>query len=231
MLFSVIIPTHNRPAYLAEAVASVLAQSIADFELLVINDGDALATLPNDPRIRILDNHQRGAVAARNDGVAQARGHFIAFLDDDDRWIAEDHLALALAELQNGAAFTFADGVMTFPGESIPRHFNLDANATSLEQDNTILISAVCYARQLHEVLGNFDEALPYYWDWDWYLRVARAGHKIFHIEKPMVDIRIHPQNMSGSSNERARRAGLDAFSAKHHLGLLSLKNHTDFIL
>jgi glycosyltransferase involved in cell wall biosynthesis len=230
MQFSVIIPTRNRPQFLSEAVASVLAQSIDELEVLVVNDGDAPIELLNDPRIRVLDNQQRGAVIARNFGVAESQGAIIAFLDDDDIWIDPHHLAKAKSAIENGAAFTFANGIMQFPNEAKPRLFNHSANAQSLQHDNTILISAVCYRRDLHQQLGTFDEASPYYWDWDWYLRVARAGHALQHIESAVVDIRIHPQNMSGDQNIAARRAGLDAFSAKHNLGNIPLKNHTDFV-
>jgi glycosyltransferase involved in cell wall biosynthesis len=225
---SVIIPTRDRLQFLSEAVASVAGQSFGDWELLLVNDGVSALPKNNDPRIRVFDNLQRGAVSARNLGVAHARGSLIAFLDDDDTWIDAGHLAAAAKALQQDAFF-FADGIMKFPGESSPRVFARDADATSLEQDNTILISAVCYRRALHDELGPFDEALPYYWDWDWYLRVARAGHRLVRRTHTVVDIRIHPQNMSGDSNAQARRENLDRFAGKHGIGPLVLKNHADF--
>ncbi len=228
-MFTVIIPTRNRPDFLAESVRSVLAQDYGDFELLVVNDGGDPVTTFQDRRIGVLDNQQRGAVAARNLGVGAARGTFIAFLDDDDQWIDRGFLGLAAAALAT-SEFVFADGEMRFPDEAQPLIFSQDADAHSLMRDNTILISAVCYARSLHETLGAFDKALPYYWDWDWYLRVARAGHRLRHLKKPVVDIRIHAQNMSGDSNVTARRANLDAFAAKHGLPPIALKNHADFV-
>ena len=229
-MFSVIIPTRNRPDFLPEAVASVLAQQDAALELIVVNDGDRPVSLAPDPRLRIVENGSRGAVPARKAGVAAARNDFIAFLDDDDVWIDRHHLAMAQNAFKHGAGFTFGNGIMRFPGEATPRPFDHDATADSLAENNTILISAVCYRRGLHETLGTFDEALPFYWDWDWYLRVARAGHRLAHIKRSVVDIRIHAQNMSGDSNLAARQANLDAFSAKHGLGRLVLKNHTDFV-
>lgn len=228
-LFSVIIPTRNRPDYLAEAVASVLAQSEHDFELLIVNDGVPLESPPRDRHVRILENEARGAVPARKLGVAQALGQFVAFLDDDDQWIDRDHLKRSAAVLKT-ESFAFGDGLMQFPGEAHPRLFDRDADAASLARDNTILISAVCYRRRLHDALGAFDETLPYYWDWDWYLRVARAGHVLHHMNHAVADIRIHPQNMSGEMNREARRDNLDRLSAKHGLGFITLRNHTDFV-
>ncbi|MCA0434216.1 MAG: glycosyltransferase [Proteobacteria bacterium] len=229
-MFSVVIPTRNRPAYLPEAVASVLAQRDSELELIIVNDGDGPIQLPGDPRLRVIENGARGAVPARNAGVTAASGDVIAFLDDDDVWIDEHHLASAAAEFSAGADFTFGNGIMRFPGEAAPRIFDHGASAETLAQDNTILISAVCYRRSLHERLGAFDEALPFYWDWDWYLRVARAGAPLAHVRRNVVDIRIHAQNMSGMGNFEARQANLDAFAAKHGLGRLVLKNHTDFV-
>jgi glycosyltransferase involved in cell wall biosynthesis len=227
--FTVIIPTYNRPHFLLAAVQSVQMQKYVNFELLIVNDGDDAIAAFDDPRIRVLNNNGRGAVPARNFGVAEARGTFIAFLDDDDVWTDALHLSKAHEALLTGADFYFADGVMRFPnGEA--RAFMRDANAATLAHDNTILISTVCYAKTLHNALGHFDEALPYYWDWDWYLRVARAGFIIHRHSQPAVDIRVHAQNMSGDDNLARRRANLDLLRAKHGLGEIAIKNHTDFV-
>ena len=226
--FSVIIPTRNRENYLAEAVASVMAQRDVSLELLVVNDGDPLHIKFSDARIRVLENGKRTAVPARNLGVANARGEFIAFLDDDDFWIDDQHLAKALTAFHQHTDFYFANGLMQFPDGS-EKLFDRDATSQTLERDNTILISAVSYRRSIHNVLGQFDESIPYYWDWDWYLRVARGGFKLMHQKAPAVCIRVHEGNMS-SANEPARRANLDMLEAKHKLAPIPLKNHTDFV-
>lgn len=227
--FSVIIPSRNRPRYLAEAVASVLAQTFADFELLVVNDGAGEISSVRDPRLKILNNYQHGAVAARNLGVATASGDFIAFLDDDDVWVRGDHLDVAAASLTSSCDFYFADGAMVFPDGS-RKLFARDATAKSLERDNTILISAVCYKKSLHASLGLFDVTLPYYWDWDWYLRVVRSGAKFEWRKLAVVDIRIHAQNMSGHDNLALRRANLNLLQIKHNLLNVDLKSHIDFV-
>jgi glycosyltransferase involved in cell wall biosynthesis len=227
---SVIIPTRDRPDFLAEAIASVLLQTQSDLELIVVNDGEHLPFLTQDHRVKRLDNHGRGAVSARNLGLAQASGNYIAFLDDDDTWTDPNHLQDAIRACEAGADFVFADGVMQFPAEASPRLFNRNATRESLASDNTILVSAICYRQSLHRALGIFDEALPYYWDWDWYLRVARSGAVLRHLEKSAVNIRIHAQNMSGESTRAARAANLAALASKHQLGPLTLKNHTDFV-
>jgi glycosyltransferase involved in cell wall biosynthesis len=226
-VFSVIIPTRDRPHYLRSAISSVLRQSQAPEEIIIVNDGDPIATAFGDRRVRVLNNGRRGPVAGRQLGVESAKGEAIAFLDDDDEWHDPSHLALASEALQQGASFTFSDGTLVFDQAGIPDvPFQYAADAASLESDNTILISAVCYRRDLHETLGSFDMALPYYWDWDWYLRVARGGHDLHHVAVPTVTIRVHTGNMSGDTSADARQTNLEALARKHAIPLPRLKNH-----
>ena len=143
-------------------------------------------------------------------------------------FIDPQHVAKAAAEFHQHTDFYFANGEMHFSDGKM-KLFDENATALSLEKNNTILTSAMCYRRTIHDRLGVFDEALPYYWDWDWYLRVARGGFKLYHQKLPAVAIRVHKNNMS-SSNEAARRANLDALQTKHKLAHIPLKNHTDFV-
>jgi glycosyltransferase involved in cell wall biosynthesis len=227
--FTVIIPTRDRPDFLNQSVASVLNQNEADLELLIVNDGEPLQTSFSDARVRVLDNHKRGAVHARNLGVETAKGEIIAFLDDDDIWIDQNHLAKSATALAQRPGFYFANGVMAFPDGTV-RDFSHKATAATLKKDNTILISAVCYTKSLHEALGRFDESIPYYWDWDWYLRVARSGAPLHHQTTPAVSIRVHANNMSGTANAAPRQENLDHLCVKHRLQKIVLKSHIDFV-
>lgn len=229
-MFSVIIPTCNRPEFLRTALASVLGQTVDDLEAIVVDDGDgsgaAMARSLGDPRIVAIDNSRRGPVRARIAGVSAAGRPYVAFLDDDDWWQDPRHLERAEARLASDADFWFSDGELV-PEDGSPRiPFAFDADAASLERDNTILISAVAYRRELHARLGEFDESLPYYWDWDWYLRIARSGARLARGTVRSVAIRTHAGNMSGEGQAAERRANLDRFAAKHGLAHLELKNH-----
>src|SRR5258708_1168754 len=95
-LFSVIVPTMGRPEALERAIASILVQTIDDFEIVVVNDGGAeLHERSKDPRIRVVQRGgSSGPAAARNRGIDAAVGRYVTFLDDDDRLLPE-RLALA----------------------------------------------------------------------------------------------------------------------------------------
>ena len=84
---TVIMPTYGNRGYLAESVRSVLDQSFSDFELLIVDDcsREPIEVGSDDPRIRVLRHvRNQGPAAARNTALAHARGHYVAFLDDDD---------------------------------------------------------------------------------------------------------------------------------------------------
>ena len=230
---SVVIPTRGRHHFLKQAIASVLAQTHAPAEIIVVDDGVGAAEAVGHmhPSITVLDNRERGPVPARNMGVAHATGQCISFLDDDDWFTDDSYFETVAAAFDRGAAFCYCDGVMAFEDGRPSLPFAFPADADSLARDNTILISGVVYRRGLHEELGPFDESLPFYWDWDWYLRIARAGHALTHIQRPVVAIRVHARNMSGESLERQRRANLNEFSTKHGLPPIPLKNHLDIAL
>ena len=94
MLISVVIPLYNKEQYIGSAVSSVLSQTFHDVEVIVINDGStdggaAIVHEYGDRRIRLIDQKNQGVSAARNRGIAEARGELIAFLDADDEWLPD----------------------------------------------------------------------------------------------------------------------------------------------
>jgi glycosyltransferase involved in cell wall biosynthesis len=93
-LVSVVIPTYNAPAYLKEALATVFAQTLDDLEVIVVNDGSTDDTAEHlarvqDPRLRVVTQENRGIGPARNRGIEEARGVYVAFLDHDDLWLPD----------------------------------------------------------------------------------------------------------------------------------------------
>jgi len=89
--FSVVVPTYNRADSVAATLDSVFAQTFADLEVIVVDDGSSDGTLEalariDDPRLIVVAQQNAGPAAARNHGVRRARGEYVAFLDSDDRW-------------------------------------------------------------------------------------------------------------------------------------------------
>ncbi|MFN0316552.1 MAG: glycosyltransferase family 2 protein [Burkholderiales bacterium] len=101
--FSVVLPTHNRPKFLAEAVASIAVQTMRDLEVIVVDDDSVPPAQPNDAgiSIRLIRHAQaQGGAASKNTGASAARGELIAFLDDDDLY-APTYLERAAKALDN----------------------------------------------------------------------------------------------------------------------------------
>lgn len=227
---SIIIPTKDHPDLLQRALASAQAQSYRDFELIVVDDGDGsgagLAEALGLDHLQVLLTGGSGHVPARNLGVAAARGRRIAFLEDHDWWDSPDHLAGMLAGADKG--LVYASGRIVAESEradagselAFPAH----ADAEAIRHDNRLLVSGVIYPRSLHQNLGSFDDKLPYYWDWDWYLRLFAAG---VPFTGPLGDaVRIPARDgRTVATNLAARQANLARLAAKHGLGQLVLRN------
>lgn len=233
-LVTVIIPTVDRPRLLERAIGSALTQEGVRFEVLVVDDGggagiDYVEALGRSD-VRAISSERQGQVPARRLGVREARGALIAFLDDDDWWAAPDHLARLMAVMPDEPALAYASGIVVVedealnPVEEMP--FRSFATAATLASDNTLIVSALLFARQLIDMHGEFDAAFPYYWDWDWYLRLARAGVPLVASNGDAVRVSARAGSVSSAANLAARRADLDRLSEKHGLGHIPLRNH-----
>jgi glycosyltransferase involved in cell wall biosynthesis len=231
-LFSVVIPTRDRVPLLRRAIASVRRQSLKPIELVVVDDGDGEGAAAASGQsgfgpVSVLRTGGAGQVRARNLGIAAARGRRIAFLDDDDWWEDEHHLA-ALDHALRGPGLAYASGHVVREDAEPPERLPYAAHADhrSIRRDNMLLVSGIAYDRSLHDRLGGFDEALPYYWDWDWYLRLFHAGVAFVEAATCGVCISVRGGTVSSAENERQRRLNLDRLADKHGLGAIALKNH-----
>ncbi|WP_254568467.1 glycosyltransferase family A protein [Oscillatoria sp. HE19RPO] len=93
-LVSVVVPVYNVEAYIAETIQSILKQTYSNFEILIVNDGSTDRSIEiiqtfDDPRITLIHQENQGVSAARNRGIAQAKGEYIALIDGDDIWVPE----------------------------------------------------------------------------------------------------------------------------------------------
>ena len=200
---STIIPTYNRPAFLREALASVLAQTYQDSETIVVDDGstpvarDATRQLVDEYArarscpIRYLFQPHQGVSAARNRGVAASRGDFLAFLDSDDIWQPEK-LAhqVAFFEAQPTAQICQTQETWIRHGVRVnPRNKHSKPQGDIFVQslaDCLVSPSAVMLRRALFERMGGFDEQLPACEDYDLWLRIS-VREPVYLIDTPLV--------------------------------------------
>ena len=184
---SVIIPTYNRAAMLPRAVNSVLAQTFADFELLIVDDCSADQT-PEvvagfaDPRIRSFRHCRNGGTAkTRNTGIANARGEYIAFLDDDDEYLPpnlEQQVAvLDAASPEVGLSYVWNSQVG--PSGEVVRtvcrtHSGYVFDKALAMGFSLTVGSAALFRRAVFEVAGYFDESLRRAEDNEFQFRFAR---------------------------------------------------------
>lgn len=128
MRVSVIIPLFNKAPFIERALKSVTSQTFADFELIVVDDGStdmgvAIVESFADSRLRIIKQANAGPGAARNRGLKEARGEFVAFLDADDEWLP-DFLAESFKSLEDKPeASAVTSGYFSFPGGASTERF------------------------------------------------------------------------------------------------------------
>lgn len=192
---SVVIPTFNRWPMVGEAVASVLAQTYGDLELIVVDDGSTDDTgrelAKFGDRLRYFATENRGAAAARNFGVRQARGRYVAFLDSDDLWrpsklqaqvsYMEEHPEIKVCQTEE---IWIRNGVRVNP-KAVHRKPSGNIFLRSLELC-LVSPSAVLLTRELFKELGGFDESFPVCEDYDLWLRLA-AKYPVPLIAEPLV--------------------------------------------
>ncbi len=200
-VFTVVIPTHNRCELLRAAVASVRTQTFSSWELCIVDDGstDATAALLaqlSDERVTTVHHeHPKGVSAARNAGIARARGEIIAFLDDDDEY-KPDFLA-AMAQVFTGPAapdVAWIGGVA--PDTRRGRARRGIARGRALNSPRSLkAVSAIglCARARDFATLGGFDEDMMVSEDVDLVLRFAGAGRKYLHVARPLVYNRDGP--------------------------------------
>ena len=204
---TVVIPAYNAMTYLPETVSSVLAQSFTDFEVLIINDGsadhiNAWTSALSDPRVRLISQENQGLPGARNTGIREAQGNYIAFLDADDLW-ATTKLEKQVQYLQTNAAlgvvYTWTV-LVDESGQPTGRIFASQAEGNVwqqlLETDVISNGSSAMVRRDCFETVGDFDRALTSAEDLDMWLRLA-VHYPFAVVKEPLTLYRQYANSMS----------------------------------
>ncbi len=202
-LLSIILPVFNGETFVAEAIRSVQMQPLTDWELLCVDDGstdgsvDRVLSL-NEPRLRLIRQANQGPAAARNRGLAQAQGEFVAFIDADDLWPA-DKLARQLAVFMETPAVDVVVGLVQYlfaaDAEPPAYRFTHEGNRVFYYQ-----LGAGLFRKAVFERLGGFNEFLRQSEDVDWYMRLKEQGVTLQTIEQTTLLYRIHDHNMTKES-------------------------------
>lgn len=210
---SVVIPAYNAARYLPQAIDSVLAQTFRDYEVIVVDDGSTDDT-PRvlswyEDEVAVIRQPNQGRAAARNAGIAAARGEYIAFLDADDLWLPEKlERQLALFRRRPEIGWAYCDyrrlnekgpeettylrrrGLQPPPeGWILP-----ELLATGVAWTMTVVVRRECFGR-----VGLFDPSFPVAQDYDMWLRLA-AEYEVGCVNEPLALYRRHPEQVTRSS-------------------------------
>jgi glycosyltransferase involved in cell wall biosynthesis len=223
-LVSVIIPTYNRAGLVRQAVASVAAQTFRDFEIVVVDDGGTAGTcevLSAGQELRVLRHpHRRGVSAARNTGIAAARGEWLAFLDSDDLWLP-DKLARQICLLEGQPELRLCQTDETWVRRGVrvnkPAAHHKVAGQIFLPSLGRCMISpsAVMLHRRLLFDHGGFDATLPAAEDYDLWLRLT------WRYEVGLVDEALVIKR-GGHPDQLSRLWGIDRFRIRALVKLLA---------
>lgn len=195
---SVVLPTFNRDALLSRSIASVLAQTFNDFELIVVDDASTDSTEDivkgfHDARIRYerLPTNVGGA-EARNVGIRLARGKYIAFQDSDDEWLCSK-LEVSVRKLEESPSvgFLFSAFLQVWSSgcRRMPIWSGLDQVRSipeSLLWRNVVDTPTLVVKTHFLDKIGGFDSAMPRYQDWDLALRLSSAADCLY-LPDPLV--------------------------------------------
>lgn len=221
---SVIIPTHNRAHTLGGALDSVLRQTLPASEVIVVDDGssDDTAALMREqyPQCRFIQQSNRGVSAARNRGIDEARGEWLAFLDSDDEWLpgklAAQHQALQQAP---GCRICHTEEIWIRNGRRVNAMRKHEKSGGQIYSRCLPLCvispSSVLISHDLLAAHGRFDESLPACEDYDLWLRLC-AHESVSFVEEPQI------VKYGGHEDQLSRRYwGMDRFRISALLKML----------
>ena len=207
---SVITPAWNAEGFIGETIESVLAQTFADWEMVIVDDGSTDGTASvveayaaRDARIRLLQQQNAGPSAARNHAMRQARGDFFAFLDSDDRWTPDFLRAqmevfgrypetglVTTTGIFDGGPFDGQPMRAVTPGCPI-------LTLTEIISDETAVFIMTVFRRTVFGTIGGFDETQWTSEDYDFWLRAAIAGFVFRRNPQPLGMYRVRGNSLS----------------------------------
>jgi glycosyltransferase involved in cell wall biosynthesis len=196
-LVSVVMPACDEEAFIAEALASVLAQTYRPLEIIVVDDGsrDRTAEIAAAHGARVLRRPHQGAAAACNAGLHHAQGAYWAIFDADDV-MASERLARQVDHLrrhpEHGLVLGWTEAFTT-PGEPRPPHYNPAWDDGPFPACTGTMLAR----RAVFDAVGRFDITLPLCYDLDWLARANDGGVGAGRVDHVVLRYRIHRGNVT----------------------------------
>lgn len=207
-LVSIIMPAYNAEKTIVESIESVLKQTYINWELIVVNDGSndrtsALVLAFNDERVVLVKQDNGGVANARNNGINNSKGEYIAFLDSDDLWV-EDKLERQIGVLVGGKhkmcfakTWCFRENSNQTSDCFVNISLDFDDRDKILVYDFIPVLTVLLTKDVLAEV-GHFDETLRGVEDWDMWIRVLQKYEAIY-LDEFLAKYRISSTGLSGN--------------------------------
>lgn len=216
---SVVIPAYNVAPFIPETLNSVFAQTFTDFEVILVDDGSAdgeelvRALGPYRDRVRYVRQENLGAGAARNRGIQEARGEFIAFLDSDDLWMPK-YLEKQVRFLREGGHdLAYADALLFGDSPIAGKTYMQTAPSVGpvtflslVRNESNLLTSGVVVRRSKLVEVGLFNESLRNGQDFELWARLARHGARLAYQRKVLLRYRCREGSLSGDVMNRIAR-------------------------
>ena len=223
--FSVIVPTYERDEKLERALESIASQTCQDFELIVVDDNtrkekrqEVKKIVENTEDIEakyLVNNERQGVSSARNLGIDNASGRYIAFLDDDDEW-KTGKLERELEKFEEGSYDVVYSAIEMYNEEvqDVVRREERLSLERELERDRIGSPSRVSVKKEILEAINGFDENIPSGEDWDIWIRLMKEGCNFGYIDEPLT--RYHQDDDSKSNQKDVATEGREKITEKH---------------
>lgn len=225
---SVIVPAYNREKTIERCIGSIAGQTLPPYEVIVVDDGssDRTAELAEKcgggPRVRVIRQDRRGAQAARNCGILNAEGNYIAFCDSDDEWLPDKLEAQVEALRRNEDAVVYGDYyVQTDWAGRVPKAYRAAAGKPEagarrlcsvggksgyvygeMLRNSCCLFQTLLTSRSNLMGIGLLDEEVPSFQEWDTAIRLAEK-HEFIYLERPLFVYHLHDGETISKSTKK----------------------------
>jgi GT2 family glycosyltransferase len=218
--FSVVIAAYQAAAFVADAIDSVLAQTLQPIEIIVCDDGSTdelgAALAPYAGEIVLLRKENGGEASAKNAGARAASGEFVAILDADDVYLPERLEALAGLSVDRPDLDILTTDCLIFSNGSYIRNcydddyrFEVDDQRRGILERNFVGPGQMAVRRQALLAVGGFDEAFRHATDWDCWIRMIFAGSRAGLVDEPLGEYRVRATSLASN-----RTSQLEAYVA-----------------